>query len=105
MMRVESEIEFHWKEDYLMNSGQIVTVEMKLIKLLDIQKREYPEDYKFNWIAFDQDNPKKKYFLIIIMAKNHTFILMTKKNSLSEHLKKKHKNYFFKKLEKSLVNF
>ena len=40
MIRVEPEIEFHWKEDYLVSSGQIVTVEMKLIKLLDIQERE-----------------------------------------------------------------
>jgi hypothetical protein len=60
MIRVESEVEFHWKEDYLMSSDQIVTIEMKLIKLPKINKKEFPEDYKFSWSAFNRDNPEER---------------------------------------------
>ena len=60
MVRIEPETKFHWKEDYLMSSGKEITIEMKLIKLPSIQKKEFPEDYKFSWSAFNRSNPEEK---------------------------------------------
>jgi hypothetical protein len=59
-MRIKPEIRFHWKEDYLMMSGKIITIEMKLIRLPTINKKEYPNDYKFSWNAFSRNNPDEK---------------------------------------------
>lgn len=57
---MEAELVFHWKEDYLTSLGKMITIEMKLVKFPEVQKEEFPEDYKFNWIAFEQDNPEER---------------------------------------------
>jgi hypothetical protein len=47
-MRIEPELIIHRKENFLMSSGKIIVVEVKLKKLVGINKPEYPEDYKIN---------------------------------------------------------
>ena len=47
-MRIESELIIHRKENFLMSSGKVIVVEVKLQKLVGINKPEYPEDYKIN---------------------------------------------------------
>lgn len=66
MMRVEPRVEYHRKGEYLMSSGQWITVEIKLIKLPNINKSEFPQDYKFSWIAFNKDEPSER-----ILFDNH----------------------------------
>lgn len=105
MIRVEPEIEFHWKEDYLMNSGQIITIEMKLIKLLDIQKGEYPEDYKFNWIAFEQDNPEEKVLFDNHHGKKPHFHINDQEEFFIWISKEKSQELFFQKVRKKFGEF
>jgi hypothetical protein len=33
---------------------------MKLIKLPNINKKEFPQDYKFSWIAYNLENTKER---------------------------------------------
>ena len=33
---------------------------MKLIRLPNINKKEFPQDYKFNWIAYNLENTKER---------------------------------------------
>jgi len=47
-MRLEPELLLHHKENFLMSSGKVIIVEIKLQKLIGINKPEYPEDYKIN---------------------------------------------------------
>ena len=57
---MEFQLIFHWKEDYLMSSSQWITIEMKLVKFSNVSRKGFPHGYKFNWIAFRQDNPEEK---------------------------------------------
>jgi len=52
MVKIEPELEYYRKDKFWMSSGKWVAVEMKLFRLPKIEKKEYPEDYKFSWIAF-----------------------------------------------------
>ena len=60
MVKIEPELEYYRKDKFWMSSGKWVAVEMKLFRLPKIEKKEYPEDYKFSWIAFNQDDPEEK---------------------------------------------
>jgi len=47
-MKVQPELEYHFKGEFFMSSGKIIILEMKLFKLPNIKMKEFPEDYKFN---------------------------------------------------------
>jgi len=47
-MKLEPELILHRKENFLMSSGKVIVVEIKLQKLTGINRPEYPEDYKIN---------------------------------------------------------
>ncbi|MCE8163635.1 MAG: hypothetical protein I3273_07275 [Candidatus Moeniiplasma glomeromycotorum] len=59
MVKMKPELIIHRKENFLMGSGKVIVVEIKLQKLVGINKSEYPEDYKINWIAFNKVNPQE----------------------------------------------
>ncbi|WNE40530.1 MAG: hypothetical protein GBAus27B_000597 [Mycoplasmataceae bacterium] len=65
-MRIKPELLIHRKENFLMSSGQVIVVEIKLQKLIGINKPEYPEDYKINWIAFNKEIPHE-----LVRVDNH----------------------------------
>ena len=46
-----------------MISGKVIVVEMKLQKLPGINKKEFPQDYKFNLIAYNKVN-EEEYILV-----------------------------------------
>ena len=66
MMKIEPELEYYRKDKFWISSGKWITVEMKLVRLPKINKKEFPEDYKFSWIAFSQDEPEER-----ILFDNH----------------------------------
>ena len=66
MVRIEPELIIHRKENFLMSSGKVIVVEVKLQKLIAINKPEYPEDYKINWIAFNKIVPQE-----LVRVDNH----------------------------------
>lgn len=57
---------FQRQDEFLMSSGKKVFVEVILLKL-ETNKPEFPEGYKFKWIAFNRDNPNEQ-----ILFDNHT---------------------------------
>ncbi|CAG8817558.1 4843_t:CDS:2, partial [Racocetra persica] len=57
------ELLLHIKEDFLMSSGKVIVVEMKLQKLPGLNKPEFPEDYKFSLIAYNKVN-ESEYILV-----------------------------------------
>lgn len=65
-MKVQPELEYHFKGEFFMSSGKIIILEMKLFKLPNIKMKEFPEDYKFNWIAVNKDNPDE-----LVLFDNH----------------------------------
>ena len=50
-----------------MSSGKKVFIEIELKKFFDLKKEEFPQGYKFKWIAFNRDNPNER-----ILFDNHT---------------------------------
>jgi len=56
---------FQRQDEFLMSSGKKVFVEVILLKLAT-DKPEFPEGYKFKWIAFNRDNPNER-----ILFDNH----------------------------------
>ena len=57
---------FQRQDEFLMSSGKKVFVEVILLKL-ETDKPEFPEGYKFKWIAFNRDNPNER-----VLFDNHT---------------------------------
>jgi len=57
---------FQRQDEFLMSSGKKVFIEVILLRL-DTDKPEFPEGYKFKWIAFNRDNPNER-----ILFDNHT---------------------------------
>lgn len=51
--------EYRWKGGFLMSSGKRVIIEIILLKL-ETDKPEFPQGYKFKWIAFNRDNSNEK---------------------------------------------
>lgn len=49
-----------------MSSGKKIFVEIEWLKL-DTNKPEFPNGFKFKWLAFNRDNPAEK-----ILFDNHT---------------------------------
>lgn len=58
-MKTKPELIFHQKENLLMSSGEVIVIEIKLQKLMGINKPEHPEDFKISWMAFNKLNPKE----------------------------------------------
>ena len=57
---------FQRQDEFLMSSGKKVFIEVILLKLAT-DKPEFPEGYKFKWIAFNRDNPSER-----VLFDNHT---------------------------------
>ena len=57
---------FQRQDEFLMSSGKKVFIEVILLKL-ETDKPEFPEGYKFKWIAFNRDNPNER-----VLFDNHT---------------------------------
>ena len=65
-MDVKVLAKYHRQEEFLMSSGKKIFIEIRLWKLLT-DKLEFPEGYKFKWIAFNRDNPSER-----VLFDNHT---------------------------------
>jgi hypothetical protein len=75
---------YHWKRAFLTSRGYVIKIEMRLVRyLLTRVHPEYPEDYKFNWIAFNQDEPSEK-----VLFDNH--------HNKAPHFHFEEKEVFFK---------
>lgn len=61
MMSIEPE-PYHLKVEFLMSSGKIIIVEMKL-EFSDPKKKRFPNNCKFSWFAGNKDNPKQEFVL------------------------------------------
>ena len=105
MIRVEPKLVFHWKEDYLMSSGKMITIEMKLVKFPEVQKGEYPEDYKFNWIAFEQDNPEERVLFDNHHGKDPHFHINDQEEFFTWISQEKTQKLFFKKVREKFSEF
>lgn len=104
-MKVQPELEYHFKGEFLMSSGKTIILEMKLFKLPNIQKKEFPEDHKFNWIAVSKDDPSE----LVLFDNHHGKAPHYHRNGeevfFTEFPKNKPKNYFLLKFKRDLVNF
>jgi hypothetical protein len=58
-MRIKPELRIHEKANFFTSSGKVVILELKLIKLPHINKKEYPEDYKFSLMACNKENSQE----------------------------------------------
>jgi hypothetical protein len=45
---------FYRKGEFLMSSGKKILVEIEIVKLLT-DKPEFPQGFKFKWLAFDRE--------------------------------------------------
>lgn len=59
-MWVKSEILLNDKEVFHASSGKLIIVKTRLIHLPGINKKEYPNDYKFSLMAFNKDNVQEQ---------------------------------------------
>ena len=50
---------YHRRDEFRMSSGKKIFIEVKLVKL-SIAKPEFPQGYKFSWIAFNRDYPNER---------------------------------------------
>jgi hypothetical protein len=57
---VEAELLFERKFEITTKAGLPVVIFMDLYKLPKGAKKDYPEGYKFSWIAFDSENEAKR---------------------------------------------
>ena len=58
-MDVKVLAKYHRQDEFLMSSGKKIFIEVKLVKLLT-NKPEFPQGYRFKWIAFNRDNPSER---------------------------------------------
>jgi len=65
-MRVKSVLIYQHEKTYQTTKNYIIRVKMKLVKLPSIKKKEFPQDYKFNWIAYNLENTQER-----ILFDNH----------------------------------
>lgn len=61
-MDVEPNQEYHLKGEFLMSSSKTIILEMKL-ELLSMNRKNFPENYKFSWIDCNKDNPEEEFIL------------------------------------------
>lgn len=60
-MKTKPRLIYDTKWTFSTKTGKTVIVIMKLRHLFDGQfGQEYPEGYKINWIAYNEDNPKER---------------------------------------------
>ena len=50
---------YHRQDEFLMSSGKKIFIEVKLLKILT-DRSEFPQGYKFKWIAFNRNNPNER---------------------------------------------
>ena len=62
-MRIEPEPKICEKANFFTSSGKVIILELKLIKLPYINKKEYPEDYKFSLMACNKNDPQEFFRL------------------------------------------
>jgi hypothetical protein len=48
------------QEEFRTNSGKIIIVKVRLVYLPSINKKEYPDDYKFSLMAVNRDNAQEQ---------------------------------------------
>lgn len=88
-----------------MNSGKMITIEMKLVKFPSDKRSEYPEGYKFNWIAFNQDYPKKKVLFDNHFGKEPHFHIDDHEEFFVWISKEKTQQLFFQKVKEKFGEF
>ena len=59
-MRVKPQLIYQRERNYQTSLGYIIRIKMKLPKLPNIQKKEFPQDYKFSWIAYSLENTNER---------------------------------------------
>ena len=59
-MWVEPEILLNRQEEFSTSSGKIIIVKVRLVHLPGINKKEYPDDYKFSLMAVNKDNVQEQ---------------------------------------------
>jgi hypothetical protein len=58
-MRIEPELKIREKANFFTSSGKVIILDLKLIKLPYVNKREYPKDYKFRLMACNKEDPQE----------------------------------------------
>lgn len=59
-MRIRPLIIYERAKTHQTTYGYIIRIVMKLQKLPGINKKEFPQDYKFNWIAYNLENTSER---------------------------------------------
>lgn len=57
---------FYRKDEFLTSSGKKIFVEIEIIKI-STDKPEFPQGFKFKWLAFNREYPEQR-----ILFDNHT---------------------------------
>jgi hypothetical protein len=65
-MEVKILSKYYRQDEFLMSSGKKIFIEIKLLKLAT-DKPEFPQGYKFKWLAFNRDSPSER-----VLIDNHT---------------------------------
>lgn len=54
----------HWEETFVTSEGYEISLKMRLWKIPFGKKSpDFPESYKFSWIAFNVEKPKQEFVL------------------------------------------
>jgi len=59
-MRIKPLVIYQWARTHQTTQGYIIRIKMKLQSLPKINKKEFPQDYKFNWIAYNVENANQR---------------------------------------------
>ena len=61
---MESRLVFQREKTLETAAGHIIRIKMKLWQLSEPYGTEFPQGYKFSWIAYNVKNPQREYVLI-----------------------------------------
>ena len=99
----------HWEETIITSQGQEISLRMRLWQFpSNLKLPEFPEGYKFSWIAFNVINPQQEFVLFdnhhgkpphyhIDNKKKYTFFTWTSR--------KEAQKLFFQKVQERFGDF
>ena len=87
------------KRTYLTTQGYVIKVIMKLFKSTDKSLLEFPEGYKFNWIAYNEDNPEEKVLFDNHHGKKPHWHVNGQEEFFPWYSQEKSEQLFFQKIE------
>jgi len=62
-MKTKPEVISSQRWVFLTEKGKVITVIMKVRQFTEETRQEFPEGYKINWIAYDEENPTQRIIL------------------------------------------